>query len=168
MITSACPRRPGLHLECEKPLSPDDGPKSDRIHLEQQRKLAEVMGCRRSTATCPWSTCWANFTATWNTSSSSTKCSCTRWNRKTPEKKEQGAEDHRGQRPQIQPGHAQFYLAGKNPQPSPDCLIDIFVESAAQRAPLNSEAKRLVKDFAHLVDDPFRPIRTWFSSSSGS
>jgi [protein-PII] uridylyltransferase len=38
----------------------------------------------------------------------------------------------------------------------PRLLIEIFAESAAQRAPLNSEAKRLVQDFAHLIDDDFR------------
>ena len=38
----------------------------------------------------------------------------------------------------------------------PRLLIEIFAESAAQRAPLNGEAKRLVKDFAHVVDDTFR------------
>jgi [protein-PII] uridylyltransferase len=39
---------------------------------------------------------------------------------------------------------------------NPQLLIDIFAESAAQKAPLNSEAKRLVKDFDHLVDERFR------------
>ena len=39
---------------------------------------------------------------------------------------------------------------------NPRLLIDIFVESAAQKAPLSSEAKRLVQDFGHLVDERFR------------
>ena len=39
---------------------------------------------------------------------------------------------------------------------NPKLLIDIFVESAAQNAPLSSEAKRLVKDFGHLIDERFR------------
>jgi [protein-PII] uridylyltransferase len=38
----------------------------------------------------------------------------------------------------------------------PRLLIDIFVESSAHKAPLNSEAKRLILDFGHLVDRAFR------------
>jgi [protein-PII] uridylyltransferase len=39
---------------------------------------------------------------------------------------------------------------------NPRLLIDIFVESAAQKAPLSSEAKRLVQDFGYLMDERFR------------
>lgn len=39
---------------------------------------------------------------------------------------------------------------------SPDLLIKIFEESARLNIPLGSEAKRLVKDFAYLIDDDFR------------
>ena len=39
---------------------------------------------------------------------------------------------------------------------NPDLLFIIFVESAAQKAPLNSEAKRLINDFIYLIDDEFR------------
>ena len=43
---------------------------------------------------------------------------------------------------------------------NPRLLVEIFVESAAEKAPLNAEARRLVKDFGHLIrkssfrDDP--------------
>ncbi len=36
----------------------------------------------------------------------------------------------------------------------PALLIKIFLESARQKAPLNVEARRLVKDFCHLIHDP--------------
>ncbi len=43
----------------------------------------------------------------------------------------------------------------------PELLIKIFLESAAQKAPLNVEARRLVKDFGHLVSQPgFRNSKT--------
>jgi [protein-PII] uridylyltransferase len=38
----------------------------------------------------------------------------------------------------------------------PALLMKIFLESVLQRAPLNAEAKRLVKDFNHLVGEDFR------------
>jgi len=37
----------------------------------------------------------------------------------------------------------------------PELLIDIFAESARLKIPLNVEARRLVKDFLHLVDSRF-------------
>jgi [protein-PII] uridylyltransferase len=37
---------------------------------------------------------------------------------------------------------------------SPALLIKIFLESAAQKAPLNVEARRLIKDFGHLIRKP--------------
>ncbi|MEA3427739.1 MAG: [protein-PII] uridylyltransferase, partial [Thermodesulfobacteriota bacterium] len=39
---------------------------------------------------------------------------------------------------------------------SPDLLIKIFEESARLNIPLGAEAKRLVKDFAYLINDDFR------------
>ena len=39
---------------------------------------------------------------------------------------------------------------------SPDLLMKIFEESARLKIPLNAEAKRLVKEFSHLVDKKFR------------
>lgn len=39
---------------------------------------------------------------------------------------------------------------------NPGLLMEIFVESAAQKAPLNAEARRLIGDFLHLVDADFR------------
>jgi [protein-PII] uridylyltransferase len=39
---------------------------------------------------------------------------------------------------------------------SPSVLIRIFEESARLKIPLNAEAKRLVKEFSHLVDKKFR------------
>ncbi len=38
----------------------------------------------------------------------------------------------------------------------PELLLDIFQESAMQKAPLNVEAKRLITDFLYLVDEDFR------------
>jgi [protein-PII] uridylyltransferase len=38
----------------------------------------------------------------------------------------------------------------------PELLIRIFEESARLRIPLSSEARRLVREFAHLVDDGYR------------
>ena len=39
---------------------------------------------------------------------------------------------------------------------SPDLMIKIFEESARLNIPLGAEAKRLVKDFAHLINEDFR------------
>ena len=39
---------------------------------------------------------------------------------------------------------------------SPDLLIKIFEESVRLKVPLNSEAKRLLKEFIYLIDDDFR------------
>ncbi len=39
---------------------------------------------------------------------------------------------------------------------SPDLLIKIFEESARLKLPLSAEAKRLVREFSHLVDKKFR------------
>lgn len=36
----------------------------------------------------------------------------------------------------------------------PELLIKIFLESAVQKAPLNVEARRLIKDFGHLIRKP--------------
>lgn len=36
----------------------------------------------------------------------------------------------------------------------PKLLIDIFVESAVQKAPLSAEARRLIRDFGHLIAAP--------------
>lgn len=38
----------------------------------------------------------------------------------------------------------------------PRLLLEIFLESALKKAPLNAEARRLVKDLGHLVDDAYR------------
>jgi [protein-PII] uridylyltransferase len=43
---------------------------------------------------------------------------------------------------------------------SPDLLIKIFEESACLKIPLSAEAKRLVKEFAHLVNAKFRSAET--------
>ncbi len=37
---------------------------------------------------------------------------------------------------------------------NPELLIDIFLESAVHKAPLNVEARRLVKDFGHIIRQP--------------
>ena len=37
---------------------------------------------------------------------------------------------------------------------NPQLLVDIFLESALEKAPLNVEARRLIKDFAELIREP--------------
>jgi [protein-PII] uridylyltransferase len=38
----------------------------------------------------------------------------------------------------------------------PRLLLEIFLESALKKAPLNAEARRLIQDLGHLVDDAYR------------
>ena len=47
---------------------------------------------------------------------------------------------------------------------NPELLFNIFVESAAQKAPLNAEAKRLITDFLYLVDEDFRSKPSFVST----
>lgn len=42
---------------------------------------------------------------------------------------------------------------------TPGLLIDIFLESAVQKTPLHTEAKRLVSEFGYLIDKPFSSSR---------
>jgi len=48
------------------------------------------------------------------------------------------------------------FVAPENIVRAPDLLMRIFAESARLKIPLSAEAKRLVKEFSHLVDQEFR------------
>jgi len=52
------------------------------------------------------------------------------------------------------------FSAPENILKSPDLLMKIFAESACLKIPLSAEAKRLVRDFAHLVNNKFRASET--------
>lgn len=56
---------------------------------------------------------------------------------------------------EIKKGTLKF-VSHKDIPDSPNLLINIFRESARLKIPLGSEAKRVVKDFLHLVDTDFR------------
>ncbi len=56
------------------------------------------------------------------------------------------------------------FVSHKDIPDSPDLLINIFRESARLKLPLGAEAKRVVKDFLHLVDTDFRKSGSVVSS----
>lgn len=62
----------------------------------------------------------------------------------------------------IEKGRLNF-RSSKDIMADPELLIQIFLESARSSRPLTPEAKRLIRDFLHLVNTPFR-----LSSTAGS
>lgn len=56
----------------------------------------------------------------------------------------------------VQTGNVLDFAAPEQILENPGLLIRIFEESARLKIPLSTEAKRLVKDFLHLVDEAFR------------
>lgn len=130
--------------------------KCDQIHLEQQRKLAEAMNVPAVNGHLPVEHllgelhCHMEYVKQQHEMFLYEMEQNKRLKRKnkglmTTEVK--GLKFNRGMLNFISPEKILNY---------PHLLIEIFAESAAQKAPLNSEAKRLVKDFGHLVDERFR------------
>jgi [protein-PII] uridylyltransferase len=125
--------------------------KSDQLHLENQTKLAEAMNTKKTEGHWPVEVfmgrlhghmefvkqCYDIFIYELDQ-----KKRMQRKNKALKETDVAGLKFNRG------------LLNFTSPEAilkNPELLIDIFVESSRQRAPLNVEARRLVKDFGRLI-----------------
>ena len=130
--------------------------KSDQIHLEQQRKLAEVMGIKAVNGHLPVEHLLGELHGHMEFVKQQHEMFLYEMEQKKRlKRKNKGLKTTRVKGLKFNRGMLNF-ISPEKILNNPGLLIDIFAESAAQRAPLNSEAKRLVKDFAHLVDEAFR------------
>ncbi|WP_319406881.1 [protein-PII] uridylyltransferase [uncultured Desulfosarcina sp.] len=130
--------------------------KSDQIHLEQQRKLAEVMGIQAVNGHLPVEHLLGELHGHMEYVKQQHEMFLYEMEQKKRlKRKNKGLKTTQVKGLKFNRGMLNFNSPEKILN-NPHLLIDIFVESAAQRSPLNTEAKRLVKDFAHLVDDRFR------------
>ena len=130
--------------------------KSDQIHLEQQRNLAEVMGIPPVNGHLPVEHLLGQLHSHMEYVKQQHEMFLFEMEQqKRLKRKNKGLKTTAIKGLKFNRGMLNFVSPEKilnNPQ----LLIDIFVESAAQKAPLNSEAKRLVQNFGHLVDERFR------------
>ena len=130
--------------------------KSDQIHLEQQRKLAEVMGVAPVNGHLPVEYLLGElhkhmeFVKQQHEMFLFEMEQQKRLNRKNKGLKTTAVKGLKFNRGMLN------FISPEKILNNPRLLIDIFVESAVQKAPLSSEAKRLVQDFDHLIDDRFR------------
>ncbi|MBC2743320.1 MAG: HD domain-containing protein [Desulfosarcina sp.] len=130
--------------------------KSDQIHLDQQRKLADVMGVPAMNGHLPVEHLLGELHGHMEYVKQQHEMFLyeieqqKRLKRKNKGLKTTGVKGLKFNRGMLN------FISPEKIFNNPRLLMDIFAESASQRAPLNSEAKRLVKDFAHLVDDAFR------------
>ncbi len=130
--------------------------KSDQIHLEQQRKLAEVMGVKAVNGHLPVEHLLGELHGHMEYVKQQHEMFLYEMEQKKRlKRKNKGLKTTHVKGLKFNRGMLNF-ISPEKILNNPGLLIDIFAESAIHRAPLNSEAKRLVKDFAHLVDEPFR------------
>ncbi|WP_372683022.1 [protein-PII] uridylyltransferase [Desulfosarcina sp.] len=130
--------------------------KSDQIHLEQQRKLADVMGIPAVNGHLPVEHLLGELHGHMEYVKQQHEMFLYEMEQKKRlKRKNKGLKTTQVKGLKFNRGMLNF-ISPEKILNNPRLLIDIFAESAAQRAPLNSEAKRLVKDFSHLVDDAFR------------
>jgi len=130
--------------------------KSDQIHLEQQRKLADVMDVPTVNGHLPVEHLLGELHGHMEYVKQQHDMFLYEMeqNRRL-KRKNKGLKTTQVKGLKFNRGMLNFVSPEKILN-NPRLLMDIFAESAAQKAPLNSEAKRLVKDFGHLVDDRFR------------
>ena len=130
--------------------------KADQIHLEQQRNLAEVMGVPPVNGHLPVEHLLGQLHGHMEYVKQQHEMFLFEMEQqKRLKRKNKGLKTTAVKGLKFNRGMLNFVSPEKILN-NPRLLIDIFVESAAQKAPLNSEAKRLVQDFGHLVDDRFR------------
>ncbi len=130
--------------------------KCDQIHLEQQRKLAEVMGVKAVNGHLPVEHLLGQLHGHMEYVKQQHEMFLYEMEQKKRlKRKNKGLKTTHVKGLKFNRGMLNF-ISPEKILNNPRLLIEIFAESAAQRAPLNSEAKRLVKDFSHLVDDAFR------------
>jgi [protein-PII] uridylyltransferase len=130
--------------------------KSDRIHLEQQRKLAEVMKVPAVNGHLPVEHLLGELHGHMEFVKQQHEMFLYEMEQKKRlKRKNKGLKTTDVKGLKFNRGMLNF-ISPEKILNEPRLLIDIFAESAAQKAPLNSEAKRLVMEFSHLVDDRFR------------
>lgn len=130
--------------------------KSDRIHLEQQRRLAEVMKIPARNGHLPVEHLLGELHGHMEFVKQQHEMFLYEMEQKRRlKRKNKGLKTTSVKGLKFNRGMLNF-ISPEKILDTPRLLIDIFVESAAQRSPLNSEAKRLVTDFSHLVDEGFR------------
>jgi len=130
--------------------------KSDQIHLEQQRKLAEVMGVASVNGHLPVERLLGELHGHMEFLKQQHEMFLFEMEQqKRLKRKNKGLKTTDIKGLKFNRGMLNFTSPEKILN-NPRLLIDIFVESAVQKAPLSSEAKRLVQDFGHLVDASFR------------
>ncbi|MEE4111550.1 MAG: [protein-PII] uridylyltransferase, partial [Desulfobacteraceae bacterium] len=130
--------------------------KCDQIHLEQQRKLAEVMGVKAVNGHLPVEHLLGELHGHMEYVKQQHEMFLYEMEQKKRlKRKNKGLKTTHVKGLKFNRGMLNFSSPEKILN-HPRMLIEIFAESAAQRAPLNSEAKRLVQDFAHLIDNDFR------------
>jgi [protein-PII] uridylyltransferase len=130
--------------------------KADQIHLEQQRNLAEVMGVPAVNGHLPVEHLLGELHGHMEYVKQQHEMFLFEMEQqKRLKRKNKGLKTTAVKGLKFNRGMLNF-ISPEKILNNPRLLIDIFAESAAQKAPLNSEAKRLVKDFSHLVDERFR------------
>jgi [protein-PII] uridylyltransferase len=130
--------------------------KSDQIHLEQQRKLADVMGVPPVNGHLPVEHLLGQLHGHMEYVKQQHEMFLYEMElSKRLKRKNKGLKTTQVKGLKFNRGMLNFTSPEKILN-EPRLLMDIFAESAAQKAPLNSEAKRLVQDFSHLVDARFR------------
>jgi [protein-PII] uridylyltransferase len=130
--------------------------KSDQIHLEQQRKLADVMGVAAVNGHLPVEHLLGDLHSHMEFVKQQHEMFLYELEQKKRlKRKNKGLKSTQVKGLKFNRGMLNF-ISPETILNNPLLLIHIFAESAAQKAPLNSEAKRLVKDFCHLIDDRFR------------
>jgi [protein-PII] uridylyltransferase len=130
--------------------------KSDRIHLEQQRRLAEVMGVPAVNGHLPVERLLGELHGHMEYVKQQHEMFLYEMEQnKRLKRKNKGLKTTQVAGLKFNRGMLNF-ISPEKILNKPGLLMDIFAESAAQQSPLNSEAKRLVKDFSHLVDGGFR------------
>jgi [protein-PII] uridylyltransferase len=130
--------------------------KSDQIHLEQQRKLADVMGVPAVNGHLPVE----NLLGELHGHMEYVKQQHEMFLYEMEQKKRLKRKNKRLKTTQVNGlkfnrGMLNF-ISPEKIHNNPRLLMDIFSESAVQNSPLNSEAKRLVTNFGHLVDGNYR------------
>ncbi|WP_083455713.1 [protein-PII] uridylyltransferase [Desulfosarcina cetonica] len=130
--------------------------KSDQIHLEQQRRLAETMGIPAVNGNLPVEYLMGELHGHMEYVKQQHEMFLYEMEQqKRLQRKNKGLKTTEVKGLKFNRGMLNFASPEKILN-NPRLLIDIFVESAAQKSPLNSEAKRLVADFGYLVDNDFR------------
>ncbi len=131
------------------------GRKSDQIHLAQQRKLADVMGIAADNGHLPVE----HFLGELHGHMEYVKQQHEMFLYEMEQKKKLNRKNKRLKTTQVEGlKFNRGMLNFSSPErilKKPRLLMDIFAESASQKAPLSSEARRLVKEFSYLVDDRF-------------